>query len=187
MEGSYQKAERVMHNLQSSRDFEHFRENSRGIRIQTDSFLEEMAEFAKESGFDRLSDPINTLIRSASDKGTYVRIVKTEGNSGVGSIDIDIRGHISDDELKRGPLSAFQLEDLVRRRSGLEIVLFADGRRFIHAHSDSSGGDELAGFINDSIARRLLEDKQKQLIDGIVDIVSKQVAQSGEFLDIPWK
>lgn len=177
----FKQAQGIMRNLQSSQDFEHGGIESRGIRIQTASFLENMAGLAIESpDLGEVVLSMATLVAAASTEyGTYVRI-----KGGVEEIDINIRGLAG---RENEPKTTLELRMIGIRRSGVHIYVYPDGESMIFAEGSEflkiGSGQSYVEKVNQEI-ERLNKEQKGRLASSVVGIVTREVAQSGEFLGL---
>lgn len=177
---SFRQAQGVMRDLQSSEHFEHFGVESRGIRIQTESFLRGIAGISAAN--PDLIEPvtwIGALVQKVSEEyGTYVRV-----KGGDNALSVHMRG-------MSGPLSddmSFEaLGGVMLRRSGVEVDIYADGSNRIAANStylNLADGRKIADVINGEI-KQLTDEQKERLAVGLITVVTQEVAQSGEFTDL---
>ncbi len=177
---SFNRAHQILTSLQSCEDFEHFKQDSRGIRIQTDSLVEGIARLAAINPSDVQAPLIlmGALIKVVSeDYGIYVR-VKGDSNG----INIHLRG-------LTGPMDESSTREelmlVTMRRSGVLLDVAPSGisriytrSAFIKTEDDST---EVSNAINE-LLKRLPEQRRSELADILIELVAKEVAISGEFL-----
>lgn len=176
---TFERAQQSFKRLQSCADFEHFGNDSRGIRIQTDSLLKGIAVLSIER--PNLQHPLilmSALIATVSeDYGTYVAVKGSQNWIG-----FDIRGVTGSFD---GRSTIEELRKVGLRRSGVNVDVTSNGRSSISAHSDflEAEGQRVADVINLSL-ERLAETEREELAHQFVNIVTLEIAQSGEFLDL---
>lgn len=176
---AFERAYHMLGKLQSSEDFEHFGQGSRGIRIQTESLVVGIAEMITR--FPEAHEPLTlmgALIKLASeDYGTYVRV-----KGGTRFISVDVRGHTGP---VREDMSYEELTGAIMRRSGVNIDTDFEGKSSIYAHTDYLQiGDQKVGVVINKSLDRLPEKRRAALADAFLNVVARDVAQSGEFLDL---
>ncbi|MDO8657790.1 MAG: hypothetical protein Q7K55_03555 [Candidatus Levybacteria bacterium] len=176
---AFERAYHMLGKLQTSEDFEHFGQESRGIRIQTESLVVGIAEMITH--FPEAREPLTlmaALIELASeDYGTYIRV-----KGGSRYISVDVRGHTGH---VREDMSFEELSGAIMRRSGVNIGTDFKGKSSIGAHSDYLQIDdqEVGSVINKSL-EMLPEQRRAALADAFLNVVVGEVAQSGEFLNL---
>lgn len=173
------QAQRIMKALQSDKLFEHVGMDSRGIRVQTKSLIRGIATFSVlNPDLEAPTILIAGLISAASeDYGTFV------GIKGTAALFICIRGlegPLSDD------MSSEDLSRVILRRSGVGIYLNMDGKSQIWANSiylTTKSGQETADAINQEL-KKLTEVQKERLTTGLVEVLTQEVSQSGEFFNL---
>lgn len=174
------RAQNVMKSLQSSEDFEHIGRNSRGIRVQTESLLSGITNFAAQS--PDLTRPIilvaELLQTVSADFGTYVRV-----KGGPTWIDINVRGLAGSMDENSTP---DEIRMFAMRRSGVHIDVYEDGRSNVTTDTaclKTTDGRRAQDVINEEI-NKLSQEQKARLAAGLVDVVTREIALSGEFLDL---
>lgn len=176
---AFQQAQKVMRALQSNEYFEHFGMDSRGIRVQTRPLIYGIASISAAN--PDLQEPITligALIQAVSeDYGTYIRV------KGASAPSVHIRRAVGplSDEMSLGDLAKVAL-----RRSGVEVNFAPDGNSRIWANSaylETASGQTIAEVINEGILK-LTEEQRDRLAGRLIAVVTQEVAQSGEFVDL---
>lgn len=176
---SFERAYKILGKLQTSEDFEHFGQGSRGIRVQTDSLILGIVELTLVyPDAEEALTLIGALITKVSqDYGSYIRV-----KGGPRYISVDVRG-------LTGPVNenmdSIELDAAIMRRSGVEITTDFEGKSWIRGHSDFLKiEDQEAGVVINKELGKFSEEKRAKLADSFLNVVAREVAQSGEFLDL---
>lgn len=179
---AFDRARQIFTRLNSSEDFCHGGEDSKGIRVQADSLLKGIAGLAITYPPDVKLPLIlmGRLIKTVSkDYGAYVRIIDGSDN-----INVNVRGYHgskSPELMTREELTASWM-----RRSGVEIVVNSNGKSGIYADTAylvTPDGRAVEDVINSHLDR-LTREQREELADNFINIVAREVAISGEFLDL---
>jgi hypothetical protein len=178
----FNDAKKLFDLIKTDPEFDHAGPDSRGIVVSTPNILDQFSKLAvTHPDMKPVIADMGRLLTEACDIGTYIRI-----KGGDRFVDIDIAG-CENLPVGRDP-TYFELDQIVKRRSGIKIMAFLKDQQFIvNIFTNSYGinhedGREIEDVIN-PVLFNLRDPQRLTLAQGILSILSENIIQSGEFPD----